>query len=488
MTTFPAVANFICLEPALTLYESACVMSFVRNGFRVRVWSYGSPVLPVGAEAAPAAELFPPEQHGASPARLREGLKQALVAKGEGWWFDTLVLCCRPAAEWKAMHQIGDGPSFAESEQGCPGEGVIRLPRPGQAGTGHGNLIPSSSYVVMADDRLDEILQPENKGVGAAAVRDLDAFRIARASLAFLGIPQSILPPPGSHLHDCLSSFISGACLEIDTLNTLKAGSRSRLMLNWLQQQFALFSPNSGGDAASRFNLTMQCVITLLPVMERALPALEHRSLSPMTMESMCRNEREQAAVAALGELFVTYGSDKATLHNYHCLYGHILGEPRRISSILEIGMGTNNPDVVSNMGVQGRPGASLRAFRDFLPHALVYGADVDRRILFSEDRIRTFFVDQLDPAALSALGEQLPENLDLIIDDGLHAPDANLNTLAFALPRVRVGGWIVIEDIAPAALPFWQVVAALIPGRFEKYILRGRAPNGWVFALKRLS
>jgi 23S rRNA U2552 (ribose-2'-O)-methylase RlmE/FtsJ len=104
--------------------------------------------------------------------------------------------------------------------------------------------------------------------------------------------------------------------------------------------------------------------------------------------------------------------------------------------------MGSNNLDVVSNMGAGGRPGASLRAFRDFLPNAQIYGADIDDSILFQENRIKTFPVDQLNPEALSRLGELIPDNyFDLIIDDGLHAPDANVNTLSFALGKVAPGG-----------------------------------------------
>jgi cephalosporin hydroxylase len=147
--------------------------------------------------------------------------------------------------------------------------------------------------------------------------------------------------------------------------------------------------------------------------------------------------------------------------------------------------MGTNNPDVVSNMGAFGKPGASLRAFRDFLPNAKVYGADIDRRILFTEDRIETFFVDQTEPAAFVELDKSIPSDLDLIIDDGLHSPNANIYTMQFALPKIKVGGWFVIEDIALQALPVWEVVAALLPDRYEPYIYR--AASTIVFAVKRI-
>ena len=57
----------------------------------------------------------------------------------------------------------------------------------------------------------------------------------------------------------------------------------------------------------------------------------------------------------------------------------------KSVNKIFEIGLGTNNIDIVSTMGKKGHPGASLRAFRDFCPNAEIYGADFDSRILFQE-------------------------------------------------------------------------------------------------------
>ena len=71
------------------------------------------------------------------------------------------------------------------------------------------------------------------------------------------------------------------------------------------------------------------------------------------------------------------------------------------ISNLLEIGLGSNNTDLVSSMGKEGKPGASLRAFRDFCINAEVIGADIDKRILFKEDRIKTFYVDQTNNSSL---------------------------------------------------------------------------------------
>ena len=180
----------------------------------------------------------------------------------------------------------------------------------------------------------------------------------------------------------------------------------------------------------------------------------------------------------ALGELFFKYGSDKSTHHDYHEVYSALLNrnEPLRI---LEIGLGTNNLAIQSNMGLNGRPGASLRAFRDWAPNADVLGADVDRGILFQDERISTFFVDQTDAGSLKMLASEVGSNFDLIIDDGLHLPHANFNTIEALLPLLKPGGTMVIEDIDPIHLHYWHVASAILK---DTRLLKRR--GGYMFVI----
>jgi hypothetical protein len=171
------------------------------------------------------------------------------------------------------------------------------------------------------------------------------------------------------------------------------------------------------------------------------------------------------AEAGRLGELFAAHGSDKAR-HGYHPVYAAILNRlgGTRGLAILEIGLGTNDPHLVSSMGSGGTPGASLRAFRDFLPASAIYGTDVDPNILFEEERIRTAYVDQTSPAAFDQLAESLgTDTFDLIVDDGLHSVEANMNTLLFALSKLRPGGWVVIEDIPERTVVVWRSIVGLL-------------------------
>ena len=177
--------------------------------------------------------------------------------------------------------------------------------------------------------------------------------------------------------------------------------------------------------------------------------------------------EAEDQDSKDLGELFKKYGSDKSTRHDYYRLYAHIVKRDAK-ANILEIGLGTNNTSFTSNMGKDGKPGASLRAFRDWGKNFEVYGAEIDREVLFEEDRIKTYFVDQTKPETLADLAKLLPAQFDLIIDDGLHTSQANLNTLNFALPLLKPGATFIVEDILERYLPVWRIAYALLKDTYD--------------------
>jgi SAM-dependent methyltransferase len=152
------------------------------------------------------------------------------------------------------------------------------------------------------------------------------------------------------------------------------------------------------------------------------------------------------------------YGSDKGG-HKYTPLYSALLQERgKQALRIFELGVGTNNPSAPSNMGAFGAPGASLRGWRELFPHAQVYGADIDRDILFQEDRIKTFYCNQLDRSSVRAVWShpELQGGADIIIEDGLHTFEANVCFLEESLEYLRPGGIYVTEDIESEYIDEW--------------------------------
>jgi SAM-dependent methyltransferase len=168
------------------------------------------------------------------------------------------------------------------------------------------------------------------------------------------------------------------------------------------------------------------------------------------------------------------HGSDKGRFkHNYTTVYWELFGSLRnRPLRIFELGLGTNNPHLASTMGVMGRPGASLRGWRQLFPKALVFGADIDRDILFTEDRIQTFYCDQLDSNAIRDLWAQpaLQGEMDIIVDDGLHNFRGNASFLSGSLQHLRVGGVYIIEDITDGDAAEWRKQLSAYAKRFPAY------------------
>jgi SAM-dependent methyltransferase len=202
------------------------------------------------------------------------------------------------------------------------------------------------------------------------------------------------------------------------------------------------------------------------------------KPLKSIALENFLTSSPNTELAKKLSNLFSSYGSDKSGTHNYFLLYSEIL--KNRLTQhldILEIGIGSNNLDVPSNMGRQGTPGASLRSFRDLNENIQVTGADIDERILFSEDRITTYQLDQLSDTSWTQFKTQISgRKFDLIIDDGLHSPIANLATIKNMINFLKPGGLMVIEDIHERSLPVWETFELLTRDRLGVVLVKTKA------------
>ena len=151
--------------------------------------------------------------------------------------------------------------------------------------------------------------------------------------------------------------------------------------------------------------------------------------------------------------LMDNYGSDKGgknNEHNFAQYYSQIFHNQKdKIENFLEIGLGTNDINMPSNMGKDGKPLASLRAWRDYFKNANIYGADIDRNILNDENRIKTFYVDQTNPDSIKDLFNQIGnKSFDIILEDGLHEFNANICFFENAINFLKTDGVYIIEDV----------------------------------------
>lgn len=171
----------------------------------------------------------------------------------------------------------------------------------------------------------------------------------------------------------------------------------------------------------------------------------------------------ELASGNFLATLCDNYGSDKGSMHlnkhpypwpphNYSAYYDLLFGDKRsEIRNLFECGIGTNNTNIKSNMSATGVPGASLRVWRDYFPNANIVGADIDPDILFEENRISTFMLDQTDRFSIRNFWKKIGyTQFDIIIDDGLHEFCAGITLFEESIKYLSPCGYYIIEDIIP--------------------------------------
>ena len=144
-----------------------------------------------------------------------------------------------------------------------------------------------------------------------------------------------------------------------------------------------------------------------------------------------------------LEKLFNKYGCDKSKKHKYHEIYEPILKKYKnKKCNILEIG--------VFN-------GHSTEAFHEYLPKANLYGIDIfvrtnpDDLSCYKKDRIHYLKASSMEPSTRWKFQEKFPDvKFDIIIDDGMHTPKANMLTLRYLLPLLKDDGHFFIEDVFP--------------------------------------
>jgi len=120
--------------------------------------------------------------------------------------------------------------------------------------------------------------------------------------------------------------------------------------------------------------------------------------------------------------------------HYYTIVYNRIM-EPYRnkAKGILELGVGS---------------GDSLRMWKQYFSHAMIYGIDNNKNYKFSEHRIKVFIGNQEDTSFLLSVCNGIKSKFDFIIDDASHAPQKILQSYRFLITYLKIGGYYFIEDI----------------------------------------
>jgi hypothetical protein len=163
------------------------------------------------------------------------------------------------------------------------------------------------------------------------------------------------------------------------------------------------------------------------------------------------------------------YGSDKGGIqlqkdgrpypwpsHTYADFYSMLFSHCRSsIKKVFECGLGTGTPGSTDGLLTAG---GSLRMWRDFFPNAMVYGADIEWSVLFHEERISTFYIDQLNPDVIAEFWDKVGvQDFDLIVDDGLHTFKAGATLFQHSIDKLAHHGIYIIEDVGPSDLLLYK-------------------------------
>jgi hypothetical protein len=142
-----------------------------------------------------------------------------------------------------------------------------------------------------------------------------------------------------------------------------------------------------------------------------------------------------------LCEIALKYNTDKVRVnkdshHDYTEFY-HPFFQGRRVQRLLEIGISH---------------GGSLRMWRDYFPHAEIYGIDIKRESFFEDERIHCLQCDQSKIESLRTVGPRTGGRFDVIIDDGSHIPLHQVVSFQVLYPLLTPGGVYIIEDVSDDA------------------------------------
>ena len=156
--------------------------------------------------------------------------------------------------------------------------------------------------------------------------------------------------------------------------------------------------------------------------------------------------------------------TDKNTVHSYLPLYEKLLADKKLTAkTILEIGIG--------DFGEKN--GGSIKLWRDYFPHATIYGLDIlpISRVmdeLLNDERVRLYTsVDAYDSDFFSK--HFLNLRCDLILDDGPHTLSSMKQFIKLYSQIMADDGILIIEDIQD---PAWvQILINEVPEHLQQFI-----------------
>jgi hypothetical protein len=168
------------------------------------------------------------------------------------------------------------------------------------------------------------------------------------------------------------------------------------------------------------------------------------------------KSTANNAEILRVKEIFNKWGSDKSSKHNYEIIYAELKKTLHTSSRILEIGCGSNDPEIRHAMSPNYIPLSSLHALKEIFQTESIEGADIDAKLEINNS-FKVHYLDQFKRETLEEASKGFKLGFDLIIDDGVHDISANYLTLIYFYKKLNPQGKYVIEDVPPSLIESWR-------------------------------
>ena len=130
--------------------------------------------------------------------------------------------------------------------------------------------------------------------------------------------------------------------------------------------------------------------------------------------------------------------TDKNTSHSYLPVYERLFSDKKDTAThVLEIGIAL---------------GGSIKLWNDYFPEAKIIGVDIYPPFQYPQDISNKLLYPRIHLYSMDAYGEKFPKLMDvqcdIIIDDGPHTLESQIQCLQLFLPKLKPQGILIIEDI----------------------------------------
>ena len=240
-------ANFFWYGFPLSLYNMACLTSFVRQGFEVMLHSFDRTVkVPEGVTVVDARALGDPDEiwnrvqggQKGSLASFSNIFRYRLLARSPGWWFDTDLVCLVPATAFADLAKTCPGITVGWESEGRLNGAVMGITDPeiardlermavekggvvpwGSIGPGliteyldahreRFQILDRRAFYPLSYTEVDRFFDPDQANACEEAARNSLCLHLWNEIITRMDIPKDILPPQGSFLGDVLAQFL----------------------------------------------------------------------------------------------------------------------------------------------------------------------------------------------------------------------------------------------------------------------------------------